>query len=288
MRSLIERRPRGHGRLVVQERDRGAGVDQQQVAGADSRNDRGVHGLEPRRRADGRGRAVDGQHLGQAAFVGTGHAHALDGIAHLRRRGEQAGMLEADVRQLPQHVVLEDEPAVVGRRRHIVVDPQDVIGGAALGTLAGPDPDRHRAPCDCSSHDVADDPISRGADRDHDVTRGDERPQRAHEVGVFDADRRERRLADDDRVDELDGDMAGVFAPLGRHAPHRRSGRAPPGERERGEGERIARISGRTVTEHPCGERHGPSPPLGPYVVPLPPARGARYSDRSRLGTVRR
>jgi hypothetical protein len=34
-------------------------------------------------------------------------------------------------------------------------------------------------------------------------------------------------------MDELDGDVAGVLAPLGRHAPHRRPSRAPPGERER-------------------------------------------------------
>ena len=106
-------------------------------------------------------------------------------------------MLEAHVRELPEHVVPQHEAAVVGgddRPVRVVVDPEHVVGRAGVRAVARADPDRgeppHARPHAWPSATAA------CADVDHraqDVAGSRERPQGGDRVGRRRRRRREAR-----------------------------------------------------------------------------------------------
>ena len=78
---------------------------------------------------------------------------------------EQAGVLEADVGELPQQVVEQHEAAGGGHERVGVVEPEHVVGGTRVGPGAAADPDRRGAPGRGPAHDRADVRVGRGRRR---------------------------------------------------------------------------------------------------------------------------
>ena len=129
---------------------------------------------------------------------------------------EQAAVLEEDVDQLPEDVVgglgqLLADRRVIAARRQLPLGAGPGLEGdrqaAALARLGEPGTDLLAARVE-------------GAERDHDVVgladQADLALERPAVAGQ--ADRRQRPLADDHRVDELDGDVADVGARGGRDA----------------------------------------------------------------------
>ena len=102
-------------------------------------------------------------HLAEPPLVGAGDA---DLVGALRGSVEQAGVLEADVGELPQQVVEQHEAAGGGHQRVGVVEPEHVVGGARVGPGAAADPDRRGAPGRGPPHDRADVRVGRGGDGD--------------------------------------------------------------------------------------------------------------------------
>ena len=152
---------------------------------------------------------------------------------------QQAGVLEADVGQLPQHVVAQHEPAVVARRSRPVglVDPDEVVGRRGAGR--GPAP-IHTV---VSPHAGARRTASAATADAAGATTTSASPARAAArssvdgLGAGDADRRQGPLAHHDRVHELDGHVAAVLGPLRRQAPQGGAGGEAPGQAQRGAGE---------------------------------------------------
>ncbi len=106
---------------------------------------------------------------------------------------------------------------------------------ARPGSGGGPAPSQSRVRPHASerrSSSAARDVIGR-ADGEQDVAGPGEEPEGAGEVHRLDVYRRERPFAHDDRVDELDGHVAGVRRPLRGDAPHRGPGGEPAGEGKR-------------------------------------------------------
>ena len=103
---------------------------QHQVARRHRRHQRDVDRFDAAGRAHRRAVApTDVDDLADRALVGARDAHLVG--AALDGGREQPGMLEADVRQLPQQVVQQHEAAVERRRDAIVVvDPEHVAGRA--------------------------------------------------------------------------------------------------------------------------------------------------------------
>ena len=86
------------------------------------------------------GRRLD--HLAQVAFVAAGDA----AVVVIRRLGQQPGVLEAQVGQLPEHVVAQHEPAVERCRAVRIIDPDDDVGPNLRSERAGRDPQGGDAP----------------------------------------------------------------------------------------------------------------------------------------------
>jgi len=70
--------------------------------------------------------------------------------------GEQAAMLEADMGELSQQVVEEDEPAVVGNGVGVVLQPEHVVGRPGRRARPGADPHGRHTPGVRTPHEVDD------------------------------------------------------------------------------------------------------------------------------------
>ena len=146
-------------------------------------------------------------------------------------------MFEAHVGQFPEHVVQQDERAVVAGERVGRIEPQHMVGGAGERPGAGADPERGDAPRRRTPHRIAHRGLVGRARGYQDVAGTRQRPQRSDGIAVLYCNGRHRPLADDHRVHELHRDMACMFGPRRRDAPHRCARREPPGGGERGAGE---------------------------------------------------
>ena len=154
-------------------------------------------------------------------------------VGALRRLGQQPGVLEADVGELPQQVVEQHEPAGGGHQR--VVGRRATARGRrapAAGAGSGADPERGGAPRRGAAH----------RRRDGGLVRRRRRPARrrragrtsgpcATRSGPTSATAGSARLPDDHRMHELDGDVLGVRLPLRGETPHRRARVEAAGER---------------------------------------------------------
>src|SRR5690606_21225550 len=249
--------------------------------GGDRADEGGVDGLLAGGGAHQGAAEVAGRadHLGEAALVGAGDAHPAGAVA-AGVGGEQAGVLEADVGELPQQVVAEHEPAGGGGERVVLVDPQHVVGGAGRGPGAVADPQRGGAPGGGAAHDRPYPRVAGGGDGDDHVAGPYREAGLADRVGAGERDRGQRAFADDDRVDELDRDVVGVRLPGGGDAPQRGPGGKAAGEGERGGGE----VLGAGLVEQdlvPLGYRGVHGHLVTPVVVGS--AAGASMIANSRI-----
>ena len=106
-------------------------MDQNEIARADVADERGVDVFDTGGCAHRGSDSVGVQDLGEDALVGTGRA---DWRAARSVVLQQPGMFEADVGQLPQQVVQEDEAPVVRSQRR-VVGAEDVVGDPGAGAM---------------------------------------------------------------------------------------------------------------------------------------------------------
>ena len=133
-----------------------------------------------------------------------------------------------------------DRRAPPSRRvdRRGVVDPQDVIG--RTGSVgSGPPPIQIVVAPQAAArrmHRRRRLASRRVADRQDDIAGTHQRAQCRNRVGDVDADGWQCPLADEHRVDELDGDVTSVLRPLRGDAPHasRRCGETASARRQRG------------------------------------------------------
>ena len=163
MRSVTSRPDLGRS---LGHRDGDAGVDQHEVARGRPRRRASCRSSSTPRavRTEATSRRHDRGDLRRAA-PSSEHVTHVPSTSHSSSGSvEQTGMLEAHVRELPEHVVGE---APCGRRgaprADPSSDPDDVVGRPDLGPRAGADPDRGHPPRRSSLHHVAR-PSARDAD----------------------------------------------------------------------------------------------------------------------------
>ena len=213
--------------------DRRAGVDEDEVADRDGCDERRVDRLGTGGRADARQTVgFDRQHLGRPSLVGAGDA---DRRGVVGGRLDHARVFEADVGELPQQVVQPDDRAVVAGGAGLgPVSPQHVMGDSGGWARAGADPDGRQPPgLGTAQQGGGTGRVGAAEERQH-VPGRRHGPQRGDRIRRVDRDGGQGPLADDHRVDELDGDVASVLRPVRRDAPHRRPGGELPGEVEGG------------------------------------------------------
>ena len=145
-------------------------------------------------------------------------------------------MLEAHVGELPEQVVPLRQATVVRRRPIVAVDPDDVVGRSGRRSRSTAEPDRRHSPDPRPFQDRA------RRDRlptDHhdDIAASRLHAQERHRIVVDHGDRGQCALPHDHRVHELDGNVVGMFGPVRRDAPHRRSGRERAGQPQGDAGE---------------------------------------------------
>ena len=218
---------------AVHDRQRRAGVDEDEVAGADVADDAGVDLLDAGGGADGRGdrRGTARPRPGcpsSEQVMQTGPSHAISSL-------EQPGMLEADVGQLPQQVVHEDEAAVVAVRgpRRRRARARGRRRRPAGGRRA--DPDGRGAPRRGPPQHRDDAVVAGGRPDDHDDTS----PARTRSAGCSARPprRRSTATAGSARLPMITGwtnstaTCCACSARVGSPAPQRRSGGEPAGQR---------------------------------------------------------
>ena len=169
-------------------------------------------------------------------------------LAHRRSGVEQAGMLEAHVGELPQHVVQQHEAAVV---RGASPAPSSTHSTWSAAPAAGRSPAPIQiveTPQAARAHRATDTTAATSAvlTSDQDVAGAHPRPAGPRPGRrVVDRDRRQGALAHDHRVHELDRDVARVLGPV----------------RARGTTSwRRRRSAGRGRARRGPGRRRGPSP----------------------------
>ncbi|AFP39109.1 hypothetical protein MSMEI_2641 [Mycolicibacterium smegmatis MC2 155] len=195
-------------------------MHQQQVVDVDRAEHRGVDPLLAARGAyQGLTARTGGRqdHLGEAALVTARDAR----MRVVGRRRQQPRMFEAHVRQFPQQVVHQHEPPGGGHHRIVGVDPQDVVRGPGGRARSRTDPQRRDAPRVGAAHRVDHGRVVGRGDGQQQVTRLARDPGLGDRIGLDQRHRRERPLAHDHRVDELDRDMVGVRFPLRCDHPQR-------------------------------------------------------------------
>ena len=117
-----------------------------------------------------------------------------------------------------------------------VVDPDDVVGETGRRSWAGTDAHTGHTPRLGATKQIAQRIVDL-ADRGDDVTRSRNETHLADEIVTVDEDGRQGTLADDDRMYELDGQVATVRGPSGSDAPHGRLVGEPSGESQSAHGE---------------------------------------------------
>ena len=129
----------GHG---VHDRDRRAGVHEDEVARPDGPDQ---HRARRSRRRCGVRTVASSSWLSTTSPRRPSSEHVMQTSRPRRSRSRAARVLEADVGQLPQHVVAEHEPPVVTSQR-VVAQPEQVVGGGGASAGSGAEPDGGETP----------------------------------------------------------------------------------------------------------------------------------------------
>ena len=191
-------------------------------------------------------------------------------------------MLEADVRELPEHVVAAHDPPVVPGEL-VVTHPHEVIRLAIRGPRTPTHPDGEQPPHSGSAKRVGDRGAGVGDDEEC-IAGASAHPERADRVALVQRHRREGPGSDDDGVDELHGDVLRVVRRAGRPAPQGARVGEPARERECGNRERGGGVPGGLG---PASFRHvAPHAPLSPGQARM--VRRAAVASIGAVGTYRR